>query len=228
MIGLDKVREVCSNPHHILSVTSARTTDGHVIVTGSTDGKIRMRHSENPTYELEFEGHSDIVCAVVPSPGNDVLASASYDRTLRLWNLKARRKIGRLEHSAGVSCAAFAGGGALLATGTCDGKIYVWEITDLLQHATNVSTHMEHHPIVTNAFMNQVHDNEANNEGVNVKLLHDVCGDICRVVHELTTDWHIVQVGVIDSTIPTIPTNHPTSRYGVSTTGPRQSFNCPA
>ena len=60
-----------------------------------------------------------------------------------------------------------------MATGTCDGMIYVWEISDLLQDITDVSTHMKRHLIATDTFMNQVHDNDADNEGVNIRPLHD-------------------------------------------------------
>ena len=129
-----------------------------------------MRPSENPTHEWEFGGHSDLVCAVVPSPDNRILASASYDHTLRLFDLKAKQPMGQpLQHSAELSCAAFATGGTLLATGTCDGMIYVWEISSLFSGATedvtNVGTHIRPYT-ATDAFVYQVHD-----KGVNVRSL---------------------------------------------------------
>ena len=169
-VRLDKVVEVCSNPDQVSCTTWARTADGYAIVTGSTDCKIRMRPSENPTHEWEFGGHSDLVCAVVPSPDNRILASASYDHTLRLFDLKAKQPIGQpLQHSAELSCAAFATGGTLLATGTCDGTIYVWEISSLfsgaMEDVTNVGTHIRPYT-TTDAFMYQVHD-----KGVNVRSL---------------------------------------------------------
>lgn len=171
MARLDKVVQVCSNPDQVSCATWARTADGYAIVTGSTDCKVRMRPSENPTQEWEFEGHSDLVCAVVPSPNNRILASASYDHTLRLFDLKAKLPIGQpLRHSAELSCAAFARGGTLLATGTCDGMIYVWEISSLLseisEDITDVSTHIEPYTS-TDAFVYQVH-----HRGVNVRSLH--------------------------------------------------------
>ncbi|OJA17909.1 hypothetical protein AZE42_09199, partial [Rhizopogon vesiculosus] len=140
-LELDKVIGVCSNPDQVPCATWARTVDGHAIVTGSTDGKLRMRSPENRTCNLEINAHSDRICAVVPSPDKRVLASASYDHTLRVLDLKAKSlMIGPpLEHSAELSCAAFAAGGTLLAAGTWDGMIYVWEISDLLmEKVTNV------------------------------------------------------------------------------------------
>jgi WD40 repeat protein len=147
-IKLERVVGVCSNPYQVSCATWARTADGHAIVTGSTDGKIRMQASRSFNHEWVFEGHFDRICAVVPSPDNHVLASASCDHTLRLFDLKAKRPIGQpLRHSAELSCAAFAEGGTSLAAGTCDGMVYVWEMSDLLSGATeditNVGTHIK-------------------------------------------------------------------------------------
>ncbi|OAX32965.1 WD40 repeat-like protein, partial [Rhizopogon vinicolor AM-OR11-026] len=123
---------VCSNPDQVPCATWVQTADGHAIVTGSTDGKLRMRYPENRTYYLDVNAHSDRICAVVPSPDKRILASASYDRTLRVLDLKAKPLIGPpLKHSAEVTCAAFAASGTLLAAGTSDGMIYVWDISGL-------------------------------------------------------------------------------------------------
>ncbi|KAG1731179.1 WD40-repeat-containing domain protein [Suillus paluster] len=137
-VQLDKVVKICNNPDHVSCATWASTADGHAIVTGSTDGRIRI--VELPDGRLsELVGHSDLVCAirVVALPRKRVLASASYDNTLRLWDLDAKRRIGQpLPHSAELTCAAVAADGTLVATGTCDGQIYVWNLPDLLSGAT--------------------------------------------------------------------------------------------
>lgn len=130
------------------------TTDGHAIVTGLTDGKITILElPEGQPLELEGPGHSDLVCAVVLSlPNKRVLASSSYDRTLLFWDLGTKRKICQpLLHSADVTCAAFATNGTLVATGTCDGEVYLWDVADFLSNAmptedANVGTHMRSHP----------------------------------------------------------------------------------
>jgi WD40 repeat protein len=145
---VDGVVKMCSDPDQVSCATWARTADGHAIVTGSTDGNIKMMRPSEPSGSLlhDFQGHS--ICAVVQSPDNRILlASVLYDHTVRLLDLKAKRLIGQpLQHSAELSCAAFAAGGKLLATGTRDGKIYVWKISDLLSEATenvmNVGTHI--------------------------------------------------------------------------------------
>ncbi|KAG1806224.1 WD40-repeat-containing domain protein [Suillus variegatus] len=137
-IQLDEVIKICNNPNHVSSATWAMTTDGHAIVTGLTDGKITILElPEGQPLELEGPGHSDLVCAVVLSlPNKRVLASSSYDRTLLFWDLGTKRKICQpLLHSADVTCAAFATNGTLVATGTCDGEVYLWDVADFLSNA---------------------------------------------------------------------------------------------
>ncbi|KAG1854688.1 WD40-repeat-containing domain protein [Suillus tomentosus] len=137
-IQLDEVIKICNNPNHVSSATWAMTTDGHAIITGLTDGKITILElPEGQPSELEGPGHSDLVCAVVLSlPNKRVLASASHDRTLLFWDLGTKRTICQpLLHSADVTCAAFATNGTLVATGTCDGEVYLWDVADLLSNA---------------------------------------------------------------------------------------------
>ncbi|KAG1778371.1 WD40-repeat-containing domain protein [Suillus placidus] len=129
-VRVNKVIKICSNPYHVPCIAWASTADGHAIVTGSTDCKIRMVElpSGLPS-ECVFEGHSGEVCAIVLSPDKRVLASASHDHTLRLWDLDAKQPIDQpLPHPVKLSCAAFAADGNSVATGTFDGKIYVWDL----------------------------------------------------------------------------------------------------
>ncbi|KAG2126834.1 hypothetical protein DEU56DRAFT_537385 [Suillus clintonianus] len=137
-VQVDEVIITCNNPDDVSSATWASTTFGHAIVAGSSDGKIRkIELPEGRVSELEGPGHSDLVCAVVLSPAyRYVIATASRDSTLRFWNLNTKRTIGQpLPHSADLTCAAFAANGTLVATGTCDGEIYIWDIADSLSKA---------------------------------------------------------------------------------------------
>ncbi|KAG1865396.1 WD40-repeat-containing domain protein [Suillus subluteus] len=136
-VEVDEVIKICNNPEHVSSATWAVTTDRHAIVTGLTDGKIKILElPEGRLLELEGPDHSDLVCAVVLFPDKRVLASASYDRSLRFWDLGAKRPIGQpLPHSADPTCVAFATNGNSVATGTCDGEVYLWDIANFLSSA---------------------------------------------------------------------------------------------
>ncbi|KAG1769001.1 WD40-repeat-containing domain protein [Suillus occidentalis] len=136
-VQLDDVVKICNNPNHVSSATWATTRDRHAVVTGLTDGKIMILElPEGRLLELKGPGHSDLVCAVALYPDKRVLASASHDCTLRFWDLHAKRTIGQpLQLSADLTCATFAANGTLVATGTCDGEVYIWDIADFLSSA---------------------------------------------------------------------------------------------
>jgi WD40 repeat protein len=70
-------------------------------------------------------GHSESINAMVFSPDGKILASASNDYTVRLWNCKTGALHVTLEHSHDVNSLAFSPDGSLLASITTD-TIQLW------------------------------------------------------------------------------------------------------
>jgi hypothetical protein len=77
-----------------------------------------------------FSGHTHTVAAVAFLPDGDRAVSASWDRTLRLWNLRTGQQLGApLEgHAGAVRCVAFAPDGQRVASGGADQTVRLWEI----------------------------------------------------------------------------------------------------
>ena len=81
-------------------------------------------------------GHSADVVSVVFSPDSRRLATASFDRTMKLWDMQTGQDVFTLRgHTAGVVSLAFSPDGNQIVTGRIDSTARVWNATPL---ASNV------------------------------------------------------------------------------------------
>lgn len=75
-----------------------------------------------------FQGHSDTITALLLTPDNRYLISASRDNTIRLWDIQHNQCANALSgHTEGVLCLALGGGGRPLLSGGGDQVVKVWE-----------------------------------------------------------------------------------------------------
>ncbi|MEH1858604.1 MAG: AAA-like domain-containing protein [Nostoc sp.] len=105
----------------------------------------RILSSTNIREQNRLEGHSDEVFSVVFSPDGKTLASASRDKTIKLWNRETGKEITTLRgHSDRVISVVFSPDGKTLASASHDKTIKLWnretgkEITTLRGHSDRV------------------------------------------------------------------------------------------
>ena len=95
-------------------------------VVASSTSVIGHRTDRQP-----LTGHTDTVWGVAFAPDGHLLATTSYDRTVRLWNPTTGEPVGDplTDHTGSVWGVAFAPDGQLLATASTDGTVRLWNPT---------------------------------------------------------------------------------------------------
>lgn len=137
---LEEIYTLLGHSHAVKSV--AFSPDGQILASGSWDKTIKLWDVNTGTEICTMTGHQLQVNSVAFSPQGQLLASASYDRTIRLWQIPALESshkefqnrpcyslLGTLsDHAWAVLTVAFSPDGKILATGSDDNTIKLWEV----------------------------------------------------------------------------------------------------
>lgn len=87
-----------------------------------------MRVSVEPVARLE--GHSWQCSSVHFHPAGSMIASGSWDRTIRIWDVDQRRELRCIErggHGGPVTCVRWHPNGALIASTSTDNTTCLWD-----------------------------------------------------------------------------------------------------
>ncbi|KAF4316906.1 hypothetical protein BBO99_00008390 [Phytophthora kernoviae] len=104
-----------------------------LIVSGSGDRKVRVWDARNgqckKIFGNESGGPSDGVTSVALSPDGRLLAAASLDKVVRIWDTETSQLLDRLEgHSDSVYSIAFSPDGKNVISGSLDRNIMLWDV----------------------------------------------------------------------------------------------------
>ncbi len=77
---------------------------------------------------LTLKGHTDMVFSVAYSPDGKHLASASRDRTAKVWDTETGKEVFSLPHDQTVNWVAYSPDGKHLATRSAGGTVRIWDV----------------------------------------------------------------------------------------------------
>lgn len=118
-----EVQTLIFSPNNQLLASGSGALDGIIWLWDLSD-------KHHPRHKCAFRGHRAGVTALDFSADNKLLASASQDRTVRLWDTTGEHAEERatLRHPEPVHAVKFSPDGKFVATGSKDGSVRLWSI----------------------------------------------------------------------------------------------------
>ena len=124
-------QNIATLPHNIWVNSISFSPDGTTLA-GSDDKTIRLWDVETRETIATFGGYTSPVISISFSPDGTTLAG-SDDKTIRLWDVATERSIATFEgHINTVTAMAFSSYGTTLASGSGDGTILLWDVSQYI------------------------------------------------------------------------------------------------
>lgn len=107
----------------------AWSSDGSSLLAGCIDGAIKHYNPDNGTLLTSYMGHCDVVFSIVLSHNAKFFATASWDKTIRLWEAATFQQIGpALSQDTRVYCISISADDSRLVSGARDPHVRVWNL----------------------------------------------------------------------------------------------------
>ena len=137
--GVDKTVRVWQvfnryNNQEDISSIAVPTQSSDTYAVADWSGKIKIwRKSADGEQKLvrTLPGHKETISEIMYSPDGKLIASASWDKTIKLWNAETGKLINTLTgHKDGITSIAFSPDSQILISGSEDKTIKIWNIAE--------------------------------------------------------------------------------------------------
>jgi WD40 repeat protein len=114
-------------------VNSIVVSSSRQIISGGQDKTVKIWELDTGKHLRDLgnfflKGHSDRVNSIAISPDNIILASASEDRTVKVWDLVTYGRVYQLNHRGAVHCVTISPDNQFLASGCSNHEICIWHL----------------------------------------------------------------------------------------------------
>ncbi|KAK2822732.1 hypothetical protein Q5P01_022797 [Channa striata] len=137
-------QEVTSLVSSCDGISSCVFLNGGRLATTSFDGQIEIWDLENGCRTALIDGHTNAITASDVTADQKHFATVSLDLMIKVWSSSRGREVAALASSSPLNCVTFDPEGHLLASGTWDGNVIVWNwlqnktLTSLRGHQRSV------------------------------------------------------------------------------------------
>ncbi len=113
-----------------VSTCAAVSSNGKMIVTGSSDGTLqRYCATTGDAIGEPMRGHKNCVRCVAFSPNDEIIVSGSDGRSVICWVATNGEQIGKpLLHDGPIACFSISGDGTVIVTATHGCILYLWDV----------------------------------------------------------------------------------------------------
>ncbi|KAJ7470088.1 quinon protein alcohol dehydrogenase-like superfamily [Mycena galericulata] len=103
--------------------------DGRSLLYLPDRNNVAVLDAATLTERFRLSGHTNAIMWAETSPGDNVVATSSWDRTVRIWSMESGESLRVLEGAANQSWAgAFSPDGDLIAAGSGDQMVRIWGV----------------------------------------------------------------------------------------------------
>ncbi|XP_060839716.1 WD repeat, SAM and U-box domain-containing protein 1-like isoform X4 [Rhopalosiphum padi] len=142
IIVQDKAHEIGITSAHFVIKNPSRKSHSILMLTGGSDAVVKIWRLMNDRidFKMKFVGHgSDITCVKFPRHITTFLASTSLDKTARIWQTKTGDCLHVIDpKDAILTCCSFSSNNKILATGSLDKAMFLWNLPLDDEDATSI------------------------------------------------------------------------------------------